>query len=161
MTDSVHTQHNFNWLADIPEYQGLWSWVTSIDHKQIGIMYVVSALFFFLIGLSLALIMRIQLMVPMNRFVSQESYNEIFTMHGTTMIFLMGMPLLFGFLVYLTPLMIGARDMAFPRLNALGYWIYLFGALMLYFSFMGGGAPSGGWFSYAPLTEKGFLASPG
>lgn len=148
-------------LADIPEYRGLWSWVTSIDHKQIGIMYIVSALGFFLIGLLLALIMRIQLMVPMNHFIPQNFYNQVFTMHGTTMIFLMAMPLLFGFSVYLTPLMIGAKDMAYPRLNAMGYWIYFFGALMLYFSFMGGGAPEAGWFSYAPLTEKGFLSNPG
>jgi cytochrome c oxidase subunit 1/cytochrome c oxidase subunit I+III len=124
-------------------------------------MYIVSALFFFLVGLTLALIMRVQLMVPMNRFVSQDAYNQIFTMHGTTMIFLMGMPLLFGFSVYLVPLMIGARDMAYPRLNAMGFWIFLFGALMLYFSFMGGGAPAAGWFSYPPLTEKGFLYDPG
>jgi cytochrome c oxidase subunit 1/cytochrome c oxidase subunit I+III len=148
-------------LADIPEYRGLWSWVTSIDHKQIGIMYIGSALCFFLVGLLLAMVMRIQLMVPMNHFVAQNFYNQVFTMHGTTMIFLMLMPLLFGFSVYLTPLMIGAKDMAYPRLNAMGYWIYLFGALMLYFSFMGGGAPSAGWFSYAPLTETGFLFNPG
>src|SRR6202522_1112967 len=127
-------------LADIPEYRGLWS---------------------FLVGLLLAMVMRIQLMVPMNRFVSQDFYNQVFTMHGTTMIFLMAMPLLFGFSVYLTPLMIGAKDMAYPRLNAMGYWIYLFGSLMLYFSFVGGGAPAAGWFSYAPLTEKGFLFDPG
>jgi cytochrome c oxidase subunit 1/cytochrome c oxidase subunit I+III len=161
MTDELRPVKVINSLADIPEYRGLWSWVTSIDHKQLGIMYMVTALGFFLIGLSLAMIMRIQLMVPMNHFVSQNVYNQVFTMHGTTMIFLMAMPLLFGFSVYLTPLMIGAKDMAFPRLNALGYWIYLFGALMLYFSFMGGGAPSAGWFSYAPLTEKEFLFNPG
>src|SRR3984957_144865 len=161
MTDAAHTQHTFNWLADIPEYHGLWSWVTSIDHKQIGIMYILSALFFFIAGLVLALIMRIQLMLPMNHIVSQDTYNQIFTMHGTTMIFLMAMPLLFGFSVYLVPLVIGARDMAFPRLNAMGFWIFLFGALLLYFSFVGGGAPAAGWFSYAPLTEKGFLSNPG
>src|SRR5271155_2494294 len=161
MTDASRKHTEISWIADIPEYQGLWSWVTSIDHKQVGIMYIASALFFFIIGLILALIMRIQLMVPMNHFVSQDTYNQIFTMHGTTMIFLMGMPLLFGYSVYLVPLMIGARDMAFPRLNAMGFWIYLFAALMLYFSFMGGGAPAAGWFSYAPLTEKGFLSNPG
>ena len=161
MTYELRSSKVISSLADIPEYKGLWSWVTSIDHKQIGIMYILSALFFFLIGLGLAIIMRTQLLVPMNRFVSENAYNQIFTMHGTTMIFLMAMPLLFGFSVYLTPLMIGAKDMAYPRLNAMGYWIYLFGALMLYFSFMGGGAPSAGWFSYAPLTEKEFLSNPG
>src|SRR5258708_38302422 len=124
MTDAARPHKTVTWLADVPEYHGLWSWVASIDHKQIGIMYILSALFFFLAGLALALIMRIQLMVPMNRFLSQDTYNQIFTMHGTTMIFLMGMPLLFGFSVYLTPLMIGARDMAFPRLNAMGFWIF-------------------------------------
>src|SRR5277367_2357184 len=161
MTDAARPHQTINWLADIPEYQGLWGWVASIDHKQIGIMYILSALFFFLAGLTLALIMRIQLMVPMNHFVSQDAYNQIFTMHGTTMIFLMGMPLLLGFSVYLTPLMIGARDMAFPRLNAMGFWLFLFAALLLCFSFVGGGAPAAGRFSYAPLTEKGFLSNPG
>jgi len=161
MTDALRSHKPIQTLADIPEYEGLWSWVTSIDHKQIGIMYIGSALFFFLVGLALALIIKIQLMFPMNRFISQDFYNQTFTMHGTTMIFLMAMPLLFGYSVYLTPLMIGARDMAYPRLNAMGYWIYLFGALLLWFSFLGGGAPSAGWFSYAPLTEKGFLFDPG
>ena len=161
MTDASRQHNAITWLADVPEYKGLWSWVTSIDHKQLGIMYIASALFFFLVGLALALVMRIQLMVPMNHFVSQDAYNQIFTMHGTTMIFLMGMPLLFGFSVYMVPLMIGARDMAFPRLNAMGFWVFLFASLMLYFSFMGGGAPAAGWFSYAPLTEKGFLSNPG
>jgi len=149
MTDAARPRQTFNWLADVPEYHGLWSWLSSVDHKQIGIMYILSALFFFLAGLTLAIIIRIQLMVPMNHFVSQDAYNQIFTMHGTTMIFLMGMLLLFGFSIYLTPLMIGARDMAFPRLNAMGFWIFFFGALLLYFSFVGGGAPAAGWFSYA------------
>jgi len=144
MTSESARSAAINSVADIPQYQGLFSWVASIDHKQIGIMYITSALFFFLVGLTLAMIMKIQLMVPMNHFVSQDLYNQIFTMHGTTMIFLMAMPLLFGFSVYLVPLMIGAKDMAYPRLNAMGYWIYLFGALMLYFSFLGGGAPSAG-----------------
>jgi cytochrome c oxidase subunit I len=161
VTDALHSHKPSTWLAEVPEYQGLWSWVTSIDHKQIGIMYIGTALFFFLCGVILALMIKIQLAVPMNHFVTQDAYNQIFTMHGTTMIFLMGMPLLFGFAVYLVPLMIGARDMAFPRLNAMGYWIFLFGAILLYFSFVGGGAPAAGWFSYAPLTQKGFLSNPG
>jgi cytochrome c oxidase subunit I len=161
MTEDLTLASHPNSLSDIKQYHGLFSWITSIDHKQIGIMYILSALAFFLVGLSLALLMRIQLAVPMNHFLPQNVYNMVFTMHGTTMVFLMAMPLLFGFAVYLTPLMIGARDMAFPRLNAMSYWIYLFGALMLYFSFMGGGAPAAGWFSYAPLTEKGFLFDPG
>src|SRR6185437_10002007 len=162
MTELVFTkQKNINTLNDIHEYHGLWSWVTSVDHKQIGIMYIGTGLIFLLIAALLALVIRIQLMVPMNHFVSQSAYNQIFTMHGTTMVFFMGMPILLGMTVYLEPLMIGARDMAFPRLNAFAYWIFLFGALLLYFSFMGGGAPSAGWFAYPPLTEKAFLFDPG
>ena len=148
-------------LAEIPEYRGLLSWLTSIDHKQIGILYIASAFLFLLVGVAEGVLMRIQLMRPGNHFLSPDIYNQIFTMHGTTMVFLMAMPLLFGFSVYLVPLMIGARDMAFPRLNAAGYWLYLFGALMLYFSFMAGGAPAAGWFSYAPLTEGGYSFGPG
>lgn len=151
-------------LAPLPSmsgHRGLLSWITTIDHKQIAILYIVTAFFFFLVGVCEAIAMRIQLIRPLNDFLLPSTYNQIFTMHGTTMIFLMAMPLLFGFAIYFVPLMIGARDMAFPRLNALGYWLYLFGALMLYFSFMAGGAPSAGWFSYAPLTEKSYSFSPG
>jgi cytochrome c oxidase subunit I len=148
-------------LREVKEYHGLLSWIASIDHKQIGLMYIVTAVVFFLVGVAEAMLMRIQLIKPLNMFLSPSTYNQIFTMHGTTMVFLMAMPLLFGFGIYFVPLMIGARDMAFPRLNAFGYWIYLFGALMLYFSFIGGGAPAAGWFSYAPLTEKSFSPSPG
>jgi cytochrome c oxidase subunit I len=142
-------------------YRGVAAWVASIDHKQIGILYILSALVFFLVGVGEALAMRIQLMRPLNTFLSPQTYNQVFTMHGTTMVFLVAMPLLFGFAVYLVPLMIGARDMAFPRLNALGYWLYAFGALLLYFSFVAGGAPAAGWFSYAPLTEKAYSPGPG
>jgi cytochrome c oxidase subunit I len=159
MSEPRPPQNSVTSLADIKEYRGLLSWVTTVDHKQIGIMYIVSAFAFFLAGVAEALTMRIQLMKPLNHFLSPGAYNQIFTMHGTTMIFLMAMPLLFGFAIYLVPLMIGARDMAFPRLNALGYWLYFFGALMMYFSFVAGGAPAAGWFSYAPLTEKAY--SPG
>lgn len=142
-------------------YRGLLSWVTSVDHKQIGIMYILAAVLFLLVGAGEGLTMRLQLMHPNNPLLSAQTYNQIFTMHGTTMIFLMAMPLLFGFSVYLLPLMIGARDMAFPRLNALGFWLYFFAALMLYFSFMAGGAPAAGWFSYAPLTEAWYSSTPG
>jgi len=148
-------------LADIPEYRGVFSWVSSIDHKQIGIMYILSAFLFLMVGVAEAMAMRIQLAMPMNHFLTPDMYNQIFTMHGTTMVFLMAMPLLFGFSVYFVPLMIGARDMAFPRLNALGYWLYLFSGIMMYFSFVAGGAPAAGWFSYAPLTEKSYSISPG
>lgn len=138
------------------EKSGLMGWVMTVDHKKIGIMYIVTAFAFFLVGGVFALLMRLQLAQPNGRVLSNATYNEIFTMHGTTMIFLVVMPLAAGFGNYLVPLMIGARDMAFPKLNALGYWVFLFGGTFLYSSFAFGGAPDTGWFSYAPLTEKPF-----
>ncbi len=140
---------------------GLLEWITTVDHKRIGILYIASAFIFFLIGGLEALLMRIQLAQPENTFLSPDTYNEIFTMHGTTMIFLVVMPLSAGFGNYIVPLMIGARDMAFPKLNALSYWTYLFGGIFMYSSFFAGGAPSDGWFSYAPLTEKLYSATHG
>ncbi len=148
-------------LFEIPEYKGLLSWVGSVDHKQIGIMYIGASFLFLLVGATLALLMRTQLIRPENHFLSPESYNEIFTMHGTTMIFLAVMPLLVGFSTYLVPLMIGARDMAFPRMNALSFWLFFFSGLMLYFSFFAGGSPAAGWFAYAPLTEKAYSFNTG
>jgi len=141
--------------------QGLLQWISSVDHKQIGIMYLLVAFFFFLVGGVLALLMRVQLAVPENHFLSPQAYNQIFTMHGTTMIFFVLMPSVLGFSVYLTPLMIGANEMAFPRLNAFGLWMTFFGGLLLYFSFVAGGAPNAGWFNYAPLNEKNFSGSSG
>src|SRR5215472_12375476 len=139
------------------------SWVTTVDHKRLGIMYIVLALVFLVIGGIEASIMRIQLIVPHNHFVSPQFFNQMMTMHGTTMIFFVAMPILFGFGNYLIPLMIGARDMAFPRLNALSFWLSAFGGFFLYFSFIGGNglygagdAPTMGWFAYAPLTAKVF-----
>ncbi len=144
----------------------LHGWVVTVDHKRLGILYVVYAIFFLLVAGAEALAMRIQLAIPGNHFVGPETYNELFTMHGTTMVFLVGMPILFGFANYLVPLMVGARDMAFPRLNAFSFWLTAFGGLLLYFSFIGGfglygmgNAPDVGWFAYAPLTAKAF--SPG
>src|SRR4051795_2638780 len=144
----------------------LHEWVTTVDHKRIGIMYVVSALLFLVLGGIEALIIRIQLMYPHNDFVSPQVFNRMFTMHGTTMIFFVAMPILFGFGNYLVPLMIGARDMAFPRLNAFSFWLATLGGLLLYFSFLGGSglyaagsAPDAGWWAYAPLAAKAF--SPG
>jgi len=141
----------------------LHGWVTTVDHKRLGIMYIIYALVMLVIGGIEATIMRIQLMVPHNNFVSPEVFNRMFTMHGTTMIFFVAMPLVFGFGTYLIPLMVGARDMAFPRLNALSFWLTAFGGLLLYFSFIGGtglygagNAPDVGWFAYAPLTAKVF-----
>jgi cytochrome c oxidase subunit 1 len=141
----------------------LHDWVTTVDHKKLGIMYILYALVFLVIGGIEATIMRIQLIVPHNHFVSPQVFNEMFTMHGTTMIFFVAMPIMFGFANYLLPLMIGARDMAFPRLNAWSFWLAAFGGLLLYFSFIGGnglygagGAPDVGWFAYAPLTARVF-----
>ena len=144
----------------------LHDWVVTVDHKKLGILYILYALVFLVIGGIEATIMRIQLIVPHNDFVSPQVFNRMFTMHGTTMIFFVAMPILFGFGNYLVPLMIGARDMAFPRLNAWSFWLTAFGGLLLYFSFIGGNglsgagnAPDVGWFAYAPLTASAF--SPG
>jgi len=133
----------------------------TVDHKRIGILYLLTASVFFLAGGLEALLMRIQLARPENKFLAPDVYNQIFTMHGTTMIFLVVMPLAAGFGNYLIPLMIGARDMAFPKLNALSYWTFLFGGVFMYSSFAFGGAPNDGWFSYAPLTEKTFSPTHG
>ena len=145
--------------------EGWLSWVSSVDHKQLGIMYLLGAFVFFLVAGVLALLMRIQLAIPNNNFLSPQVYNQFFTMHGTTMIFLVVVPLLVGFATYMVPLMIGARDMAFPRLNALSFWVQIFGGLMLYFSFatsgINGGAPEVGWFAYAPLSETAYSYGPG
>src|SRR6202158_133756 len=153
-------------LASRPVVARLHDWVTTVDHKRLGILYVIYALVFLVIAGIEATIIRIQLIRPHNDFVSPQVFNQLFTMHGTTMIFLVGMPILFGFANYLIPLMIGARDMAFPRLNAFSFWLTAFGGLLLYFSFIGGfglygmgSAPDVGWFAYAPLTARAF--SPG
>src|SRR5437660_2597615 len=133
-------------------------WLMTTDHKKIGIMYIVTAFFFFLAGGVEALLVRTQLAVPNGKVLSPEIYNQVFTMHGTTMIFLFVMPMLTGLGNYVVPMMIGARDMAFPRMNAFGYWVVLFGGLFLTSSFLFGAAPNAGWFAYAPLTE---LSGPG
>ncbi len=142
------------------------SWIITVDHKRLGILYIAYALLFLVIAGVEALLIRVQLFYPHNTFLSPFTFNRLFTMHGTTMVFLVGMPILFGFGNYLVPLMIGARDMAFPRLNAFSFWISAFAGLLLYFSFIGGvglsgtgSAPDVGWFAYAPLTERAF--SPG
>lgn len=140
---------------------GWLSWFSTVDHKKIGIMYMISAFVFFMIGGIEALIMRLQLATPNGTVLSPDVYNQLMTMHGTTMVFLAVMPLNVGFGNYIVPLMIGARDMAFPRLNALSIWMFILGGLMLYSSFMLGGAPNAGWFAYAPLTEKAYNPSHG
>lgn len=135
---------------------GIWSWITTVDHKRLGVMYLITATVFFLLGGLEALLIRSQLATPDGTILNPDLYNQIFTMHGTTMIFLAVMPFNTGFGNYIVPLMIGARDMAFPRLNAFGYWLYLIGGILLYSSFFLGGAPNAGWFGYAPLTEHTF-----
>jgi len=149
--------------ASRPLVDALHGWVTTVDHKRLGILYILYALIFLLIGGIEAGIMRIQLMHAHNDFVSPQVFNRMFTMHGTTMIFFVAMPLVFGFANYLIPLMIGARDMAFPRLNAFSFWLMAFGGFLLYFSLVGanglygaGNAPDVGWFAYAPMTSRTF-----
>jgi cytochrome c oxidase subunit 1 len=149
--------------VSLPLVARLHDWVTTVDHKRLGILYISYALVFLIIGGIEAAILRIQLIRPHNNFVSPDVFNRMFTMHGTTMIFFVVMPMLFGFANYLIPLMIGARDMAFPRLNAFSFWLTAFGGILLYFSFLGanglygaGNAPDVGWFAYAPLTSRTF-----
>jgi cytochrome c oxidase subunit I len=163
-TDAQHGQGDGH--EEIVPATGILVWLTTVDHKKIGLMYIVSALMFFCIGGIEAGLMRLQLAVPDNDIISPEFFNQLFTMHGTTMVFLVGMPFFFGFANYFAPLMIGARDMAFPRLNAFSFWLYLFGGGLLYFSYVGSfglygtaEAPDVGWFAYAPLTEPTY--SPG
>src|SRR5712675_631541 len=146
-----------------PLVDRLHGWITTVDHKRLGILYIGYALVFMAVGGIEAAAMRIQLIGPRYNFVSPQVFNRLFTMHGTTMIFFVVMPLVFGFANYLVPLMIGARDMAFPRLNAFSFWLTAFGGLLLYFSLVGanglygaGNAPDVGWFAYAPLTSQTF-----
>ena len=141
----------------------LHEWIVTVDHKRLGIMYIATSLFFFAVAGVLAALMRAQLAFPNGKLLPPEVFNRLFTMHGTTMVFLVGMPFFAGLANYLVPLMIGARDMAFPRLNAFGYWMFLFGGFLLYFSYIAGEglaghgtAPDVGWFAYAPLTERAF-----
>ncbi|MCC3357608.1 cytochrome c oxidase subunit I [Bacillus sp. REN16] len=130
----------------------LWDFLTTVDHKKIAKLYIMAGGFFFLLGGIEALIIRIQLAVPDNNFVTAGFFNEIITMHGTTMIFLAAMPLLLGFMNAVMPLQIGARDVAFPFINALGFWLFFFGGVFLNLSWFMGGAPDAGWTSYASLA---------
>ncbi len=137
--------------------------VVTVDHKKLGLMYIGTALVFLVVAGLMAVAIRLQLAVPNNTLLGPEVFNRFFTMHGTAMVFLVGMPIIAGLGNYLVPLMIGTRDMAFPRLNAFGYWMFVFGALLLYFSYLGapglnghGSAPDVGWFAYAPLTGRAF-----
>jgi cytochrome c oxidase subunit 1 len=144
-----------------PRRLALWSWIVSTNHKVIGLNYIISGVIFFALGGFEALLLRIQLARPNSTVLSADAFNQLFTMHGTTMVFLFAMPMLIGFGNYLVPLMIGARDMVFPRLNALSYWLFLGGGLLMYSSFLLGGAPDAGWFAYAPLTITTYSPSHG
>ena len=138
------------------EASGIWSWLTTVDHKRIGTLYLWTALTFFIVGGIEAFLMRLQLMRPNGQVVSAEVFNQLFTMHGTTMVFLVIMPLSAAFFNYLIPLQIGARDVAFPRLNAFSYWVYLFGGIFMTVPIFFNAAPNAGWFGYAPLTTMQF-----
>src|SRR6267378_2048450 len=133
-------------------HTGVWSWITTVDHKRIGILYGFTSFAFFLVGGFEALLIRAQLATPNGKVLNANVYDQVFTMHGITMIFLVVMPLSAAFFNYLIPLMIGARDVAFPRLNAFSYWVFLFGSLFMNFSWLIKQAPDAGWFGYAPLT---------
>lgn len=139
----------------------VWEWCTTVDHKKIGIMYFMSGLLFFIIGGIEAIFMRVQLFDPSNNIFIGDTFNQLLTMHGTTMIFLAAMPLLFAFMNFVIPLQIGARDVAFPFLNSLGYWLFTAGGILLNLSWIFGGAPNAGWTSYVGLALNEFNPGPG
>src|SRR5260221_742471 len=166
MSSDVMAIHQGTDVGSRPWVETLHGWVSTVDRTRLGIAYIVYALLVLAVAGSEAMIIRIQLMYPHNSFVSPQVFNRIFTMHGTTMVFFVGIPVLFGLANYLVPLMIGARDMAFPRLNAFSFWLSALGGFLLYFSFLGGSglygagtAPDVGWWAYAPLACRAF--SPG
>src|SRR5438309_4336799 len=136
-----------------PRYTGILEWITTTDHKKIGVLYLFTTFFFFLSGGLLALALRTQLATPDGHILTAQQYNAAFTMHGTTMVFLLVVPLWTGFANYIIPLQLGARDMAFPRLNALSYWLLLSGGVLLYSSFLVG-PPAAGWPFYVPLATQ-------
>ncbi|NIS03429.1 MAG: cytochrome ubiquinol oxidase subunit I, partial [Gemmatimonadetes bacterium] len=134
--------------------RGVWAWITTVDHKRIGLLYGVTALVFFVVGGTEALLIRLQLAGPNLEVLSAEAYNQLFTMHGLTMVFLVIMPIAAAFTNYMLPLLIGARDVAFPRLNAFSYWLFLVAGIFIYSSFFLGGAPDGAWVGYSPLSSQ-------
>src|SRR4026209_1418984 len=147
-------------MPDVESRGRVWSWITTVDHKRIGVLYGTTAFTFFIFGGLEALVMRAQLARPDNTLVGAQTYNELFTMHGTTMIFLAVMPLSTAFINFTVPLLLGARDVAFPRLNALSYWIFLAGGLLLNASWLFGVAPDAGWVGYANLTSTRLSVGP-
>jgi len=146
-----------------PEQREHWkiAWLSTVDHKRIGILYLVTALFFFAVGGIEAILIRLQLAVANNHLLLPQTYNMLFTMHGTTMIFLVAMPAVFGLANYIVPLQIGARELAFPRLNAYSFWLVPLGGILMHFSFLAGGATNVGWFAYAPLNETPYSSQLG
>jgi cytochrome c oxidase subunit 1 len=137
-----------------PGPRGIWGWITTVDHKRVGLLYGVTAFIFFVVAGVEALLIRLQLIGPNQETLSAAAYNQLFTMHGLTMVFLVIMPVAGAFMNYFLPLMLGARDVAFPRLNAFSYWLFLFSGIMLYSSFVLGGAPDGAWVGYSPLSTQ-------
>ncbi|MBU6146467.1 MAG: cbb3-type cytochrome c oxidase subunit I, partial [Paenibacillaceae bacterium] len=143
------------------QYRGVMDWLTTVDHKKIGIMYLIAGAFFFIVGGIEAMLIRMQLIGPQMDVVSAQTYNELITMHGTTMIFLAAMPIIFGFANAIVPLQIGARDVAFPFVNALGFWTFLFGGILLNVSWFVGDVPDAGWTAYVPLADTAYSAHKG
>ncbi len=152
----VHVEH----AEAAPRWSG-WDWLATVDHKKIGVLYLLTGFGFFLLGGFEALLIRTQLIKPLNTFLPPDIFNQMFTMHATTMIFLAIMPINVGLGNFIVPLMVGAADMAYPRLNAFSYWLFLFGGIFINLSFLMGGAPNTGWFSYSPLTQKAFSTTNG
>jgi cytochrome c oxidase subunit I+III len=152
-TLEAHAEHG---AVHAKKYHGIMDWLTTVDHKKIGIMYGVASLFFMLIGGFEALLIRTQLAKPENDFIGPELYNQIFTMHGTTMMFLFAVPVVLAFGIYMVPLMVGAQAIALPRLLAYGYWMFLFGGIFLYVMFLANVGPDAGWFTYPPLAGPEF-----
>lgn len=145
----------------VKRYRGIMDWLTTVDHKKIGILYLIAGALFFGVGGLEAVLIRIQLIKPMNDFVGADTFNELITMHGTTMIFLAAMPMLFALMNAVIPLQIGARDVAFPFLNALGFWTFFFGGVLLNISWFAGHVPDAGWTSYVPLASPTYNSGHG
>jgi len=142
--------------ADAPGFKG---WLTTVDHKRIGLRYIATALVFFLLAGSLAVVMRAQLARPDSHLVGPDLYNQLFSMHGSAMMFLFAVPVMEAVALYLLPLMVGTRNVAFPRLNAYGYWLFVAGGIMSFVAFFLNIGPEAGWFSYVPLAGPEY--SPG
>ena len=149
---TTHARLEKTWSAA----PGLWGWLTTLDHKRIGVRYIVTAFVFFALAGLLAFVMRLQLARAESHLVGPDLYNQLFTMHGSTMMFLFAVPIMEAIAVYLVPLMVGTRAIAFPRLLAFSYWIYLFGGMMLWIAFFLNVGPDAGWFAYTPLSTTSF-----